>query len=88
MWLARLAVTNKDRSFWFNHLRLILGLSSRARHRGIFVPFNPEINARHPRINLVAGEGASRKAVTSGMDHLLSPSQVVLVASPGQCQFY
>lgn len=35
MWLARLAVTNKDRSFWFNHLRLILGLSSRARHRGI-----------------------------------------------------
>ena len=31
MWLARLAVTNKDRSFWFNHLRLILGLSSRPR---------------------------------------------------------
>ena len=77
MWLARLAVTNKDRSFWFNHLRLILGLSSRPRHRGIFVPFNPEINARHPRINLVAGEGASRRAVTSGMDHCFFPSQVV-----------
>jgi hypothetical protein len=43
VWLARLAVTNKDRSFWFNHLQMILGLSSRARHRGIFVPFNPGI---------------------------------------------
>ena len=82
MWLARRAMTNKDSSFWFNHLRLILGLSSRARHRRIFVPFNPEINARQPRINMVAGEGASRRAVTSGMDRALSPSQVILVAPP------
>ena len=87
MWLDRLAMTNKDRSFWFNHLRLILGLSSRPRHRGIFVPFNPEINARHPRINLVAGEGASRRAVTPGMDHLLAPPARLSLAPAANVNF-
>ena len=87
MWLARLAVTNKDRSFWFNHLRLILGLSSRARYRGIFVPFNPEINARHPRINLVAGEGASRKAVTSEWTICFRPARLSLWRPPANVNF-
>jgi hypothetical protein len=60
-----------------------LGLSSRARHRGIFVPFNPEINTRHPRINLVAGEGASRRA---RMDICFPPARLSL-ASPANVNF-